>query len=320
VRLDGLKGIYEELRLKQAIESLQDANISSLPDVSFVRHSDLRTPTAHSMISWLYTAGKRLGFSGHPPDAMRALTLARDLGSTVPWLKDRLHLLRSLPTRTGIEWIMDLQEMQRQFGTICLREHCACVDHYAMARCLGTFGKDQPEELFAEGQAIAVLGLYHSWSLATVWSKLVKRIKRDHESHLIRFVARIAAAFMLHARLRWQDTDVLVPVPPSVEKFTNRGFAPTDMIAAEIGSMLGIPVCKALVRKPGVPTRQARYDEISVQFSLDERKLRVLNKSRIALIEDVVTTGRTVAICARKLAAAKPEAIDVLALARATRQ
>jgi predicted amidophosphoribosyltransferase len=75
----------------------------------------------------------------------------------------------------------------------------------------------------------------------------------------------------------------------------------------------------ALVRKPGVATRDANYDQLSNQFSLDPHKVRDLNKSRIVLIEDVVTTGRTVSICAEKLADAGPEAVDVLALARATR-
>ena len=83
--------------------------------------------------------------------------------------------------------------------------------------------------------------------------------------------------------------------------------------------MLGIPVRMALLRKPGVATREAGNDELSSQFSLARSKLRTLNKSRIVLIEDVVTTGRTVSICARKLAEAEPEAIEVLALARATR-
>jgi len=33
-------------------------------------------------------------------------------------LADRRHLLRRLPVRVGVEWRMDLQEMQRQFGKI----------------------------------------------------------------------------------------------------------------------------------------------------------------------------------------------------------
>ena len=80
---------------------------------------------------------------------------------------------------------MNLQEMQRQFGKICTRNPCICDDHYAMARCLEVFSRNQPADLEVDGTRIAVLGMYHSWTTTTVWSKLIKRIKHNNEGHLV---------------------------------------------------------------------------------------------------------------------------------------
>jgi predicted amidophosphoribosyltransferase len=319
VRLEDLKGAYAGLQFERAVERLADPEIESLPDLSFIQKSKFHGASGKALASVLYTAGKRLVFAGQRTEALRAIELARDFGCDAPGLPDRLHLLRHMPDPATIEWRVNLQEMQRQFGTICTRQPCACDDHYAMARCLGIFGGDHSEDLIADGTGIAVIGLYHSWTKTTVWSKLVNRIKHGHESDLVPFVARIAAGFMLNERRRWQDSEVLVPVPPSTEKYGKRGFAPTDLLAKEISAMLAIPLRAALVRKPGVATREASYSELARQFSVDVRKLRDLKNIRIVLIEDVVTTGKTVSICARKLAEAGPEAVDVLALARATR-
>jgi predicted amidophosphoribosyltransferase len=130
---------------------------------------------------------------------------------------------------------------------------------------------------------------------------MVKKIKHDFEADLVPFMARVASDFMLLSPARWRDTDVLVPVPPSPEKFGKRGFAPTDLITRELSSMLGIPWRAALVRRAGPSTRDASYDELAAEFSVDGHNRADLKGARLLLVEDVVTTGKTVSICIKKL-------------------
>ena len=95
---------------------------------------------------------------------------------------------------------MDLQEMQRQFGEIVSLAPVMITTLWRVASVS-----------LAETNLRISQRLCHSWTTATIWSKLVKRMKRDHESHLVPFVARIGAGFMLNERRRWQDSDILDP-------------------------------------------------------------------------------------------------------------
>lgn len=317
--LSDLRAAFQNLELERVVKELNDSGIVTLPDLAVIRSSNLSAESKRSVIVALRLAGKRLVLLGRTTAGLQAFELARELGATLPIFLERISLTRSIPSRGTIEWKINLQEMQRQLGCICTKSTCTCENHFEMARCLGVFGSDGPEDLPAFGLAITVIGLYHSWTNSTIWSKLVKKIKHDCEGELVPFMARVAADFIYLSSRRWQDTDVLVPVPPSPVKFGRRGFAPTDLLAKEISSILGIPWRAALVRTPGPSTREASYDELSAQFSLDPRKRADLKGARILLVEDVVTTGKTVRICVQKLQPAEPEGVDVVAMARATR-
>ena len=128
-----------------------------------------------------------------------------------------------------------------------------------MARCLGVFSRDQPEDLAAP---VPFLDDRDDLELTS------QAHEARHESHLVPFVARIGAGFMLNQRRRWQDSDSR-SVPPSPEKYGKRRVRANRYDREEISSMLAIPVRTALTRKPGGATREASYDELSNQFSLD---------------------------------------------------
>jgi predicted amidophosphoribosyltransferase len=175
-------------------------------------------------------------------------------------------------------------------------------------------------EFIACGTPAFIVGLYHSWSLSTTWSQVIRRIKLDYEVDLIPVTSRIAADFMCERTGLAETADILVPVPPSPGKYGKRGFAPTDLMAAEVSRVLAIPTRMALGRKPGVPTREATYTELLAQFYLDESRARDLHDRNIVLIEDVVTTGQTVSVCVQKLQAVRPASVNVLALAKGIRR
>jgi hypothetical protein len=95
---------------------------------------------------------------------------------------------------------MDLQEMQRQFGKIVSLAPVMITTLWRVP--LGVFSRDQPEDLAAP---VPFLDDRDDLELTS------QAHEARHESHLVPFVARIGAGFMLNERRRWQDSDILDP-------------------------------------------------------------------------------------------------------------
>ncbi|QSP94564.1 ComF family protein [Marinobacter salinisoli] len=111
--------------------------------------------------------------------------------------------------------------------------------------------------------------------------------------------------------------DILVPAPMHRRRRMKRGFNQAQVIAEELGLRLNIPVASTLVR------RQSHVDS---QRGLDKgQRLKNLQKvfevtadipERIAIVDDVVTTGATVRTLSALLEAHGAREIQVWALAR----
>jgi len=113
--------------------------------------------------------------------------------------------------------------------------------------------------------------------------------------------------------------DVLVPVPASPDRVRERGYDQAALIAAEAGRRLRVPVAQALER-----TRAT-----TAQFDLD-RAARAANLGGVfqvrapggvagrwvVLIDDVVTTGATLAACASALLEGGATAVSAVTVAR----
>ncbi|MCR9190234.1 MAG: ComF family protein [Alteromonadaceae bacterium] len=111
--------------------------------------------------------------------------------------------------------------------------------------------------------------------------------------------------------------DVLVPAPMDARRRRQRGFNQAQDIAETIASTLDVPVANGLVRR----VRRVRY-----QRELN-REARLANlrgvfevippvPERIAIVDDVVTTGATVRVLSSALREAGARNIQVWALAR----
>ncbi len=119
-------------------------------------------------------------------------------------------------------------------------------------------------------------------------------------------------------RFAGRDIEALIPVPLHRKRLFERGFNQSLLIARQLGWRLGIPVDhRSLVRirateaQSGLSRNQRRKNLRKAFLYQPRRKWR-----RVALVDDVITTGSTMEACCRVLRTGGVEYIETWSLAR----
>ncbi len=113
--------------------------------------------------------------------------------------------------------------------------------------------------------------------------------------------------------------DLIVPVPLHWFKKMRRGYNQSELIAREMSELYSIKYMNLLSRIKWTQSqtslsRRQRRKNLKRAFQV-KQKINLINKS-ILLIDDVLTTGSTLAACTNKLIAAGCDRVDVLTIAR----
>ncbi len=99
--------------------------------------------------------------------------------------------------------------------------------------------------------------------------------------------------------------DGIAAVPSGRAAMKRRGFNPTQAIAEELAKRLDLPVLPLLVKvqEPPVPQKQlsASQRRGNVLGVFDVEGHRDLSGMRLLVVDDVITTGATIAECAKML-------------------
>lgn len=165
----------------------------------------------------------------------------------------------------------------------------------------------------ARAVAVSVPGIDRGWAATAyegVGRRLVGALKFGPRPALAAVAARAIAADPRAASLRGP----LVPVPPDPLRRRIRGFDPAGELAAALGRELGLELREVLSRRHGRrQVGRARGDRLAGPSVA----LRGRAPSEAVLVDDVVTTGATLARCAGALRRAGCERVLAVAFARA---
>ena len=186
----------------------------------------------------------------------------------------------------------------------------------ACARC----GEPSAEPCACAGLARPYARCHAAFDYAFSLDHLVQALKYEGALANARVLGH-ALAQSLRRAAREADVDAIVPIPLHRARLVERGFNQSLEIARTVRTALGLALLPAALERTRATAAQvglaraARRDNVRGAFA---GRRACVEGRRLALLDDVVTTGATVAEAAVALRAAGARHVDVWCLARAS--
>jgi len=143
--------------------------------------------------------------------------------------------------------------------------------------------------------------------------QLVLDLKYHGHRHLAGPLAELAAAAAP------RDVEAVVPVPLHERRRAERGFNQSELLAAGVARAVGVPALPDALRRTRETRPQAGLSEAERIANVRGAFVPTakLSRHRVLLVDDVCTTGATLAACARALHRAAVREVVALTVTRA---
>ena len=136
------------------------------------------------------------------------------------------------------------------------------------------------------------------------YTQIIKELKDNNNKSIATFIGTLMSTEIIkvHSKL---PIDALIPVPLHKNKYNKRGFNQAELISKEISLQIKIPTLLHLLDK--IENRESQTNKKKYQRwqnSISAYKAnhsKNLKNKHILLIDDVLTTGATLASCAKEL-------------------
>ncbi|KPJ92749.1 MAG: hypothetical protein AMJ53_08745 [Gammaproteobacteria bacterium SG8_11] len=176
------------------------------------------------------------------------------------------------------------------------------------------------------GQCLQTPPPYHraiaAWRYEPPVDYCIQRLKFNKDLVFARLLAGLFAEHLSKIYIKPEDKpDAIIPVPLHVKRIRERGFNQSVEIAKVIAHRLNIPLDLQSCRRPKMTQPQAdlpaevRKQNVKGAFSFNPVK----NYHRIALLDDVMTTGHTLNELTKTIQQLSDCAVEVWICARANR-
>jgi len=180
-------------------------------------------------------------------------------------------------------------------------------------------------EVSLSAAAMANPPVYDRARVAAHYSGLMRRLIHDLKFHDRDDLTALLGAWLTEAGSELlREADLIVPVPLSRSRLLRRRLNQAARLGGEIGRRTGIAMdalslvrVRATASQVGL-TRAEREENVRGAFAVREERRDRIDGRRIVLVDDVITTGATVAAATRALRRAGAGSVSVLALAMAT--
>ena len=150
--------------------------------------------------------------------------------------------------------------------------------------------------------------------------RLIHEFKYDQREYLRHVIGGWLGEVLNDGRLDPAQFDVIVPVPLHPTKLRERGFNQAQLLAQSLSARTDLPMKLALERVRFTRTQTAFDRAERMQNLRDAFRLRAgqdVQRLRVLLVDDVLTTGSTLSECARVLKKSGASSVYAATAARA---
>lgn len=148
------------------------------------------------------------------------------------------------------------------------------------------------------------------------------KYKFKEKSYLFKSYAKLIAEDSVFNKQFIEKYDFIISVPIHKKRFKTRGYNQSELIAKELSKLVGkcfldevLVKSKNIVAQSSLDDKLQRIKNIKDAFDSGEN-IGLVNGKKVAIFDDIFTTGATINECAKVLKNKGAEFVGVITLAR----
>lgn len=166
------------------------------------------------------------------------------------------------------------------------------------------YSNNTVEKIFAGRIKLEDAGSAYYFTKHSILQNLVFELKYRGNKEVGLLLGELTARQMSNCR-RFEEVDIILPLPLNKQKEKKRGYNQAAMIAQGISRVLNKPLMTDAVARNIFTETQTHKDRVSrwktMQDVFEVSKPEALKGKHILLVDDVVTTGATLEACGQTI-------------------